>query len=649
MQRATSAVRLLAGDKEPVRLASTANLALSGLLTVDSVVAEVGDRVLVKNQTDPRENGIYTASEGVWYRAPDSNRMGVLRAGMKVAVQEGATQGGDVWSLTTDRPDLGEDDIEYVFYLSTTLTSDINALVASGISEVADAAADILATAWAATNSADFASRAAAIALSIPAGLTYVRTAGYYAAGDGGHAIFEKGVGIVNTGADFQSADGAYWNLVDRQFTPQMFGAYANGSANDTAAMQAAHNTGRLIYYPKGTYIFTSITMATGGIIGDGFGQTILTSTDATSADLITYTGTGTSSQVPTFSRFLIQAANTKAAGAGIVFLPPGGGELGFPKVSEIGTYNIPFGLDFRAVAGFKVHSCEFLNYSLAGVKVDNTLHADSGDSVITGCTFGTAFTGGPSCGILQLGSGGLKIVGNKMLGGDFSYRMTYTGNITSGDLLITGNSMEQATTGAIVLERSSGPYTFGAITIIGNQIAITPIGIYGDTSGFLSQLAISGNVIAVSSATGTAAINIGTASILSIVGNTLIGRNSGDVGIITGGGCSNGKIGGNLIYNFASKASIGGTAMTGIEDYQAGNVNPAVSSAFGSLYSFQATVTFSPVFQSAPEVSANVTDASTGGISVVIGSVSASGFVYTVIGITNGGFVPFRWVARGL
>ncbi|UQD69571.1 tail fiber domain-containing protein [Bradyrhizobium japonicum] len=127
MMRSTAAVRLLAGDKEPVRVASTANLSLVGLLTVDGVVTKTGDRILVKDQTNATENGIYTVFDGTWSRASDASSSRVLISGMKVAVQQGATHAGDVWKLDTNRPNFGDDDISFSFYLNTDIQDDINA------------------------------------------------------------------------------------------------------------------------------------------------------------------------------------------------------------------------------------------------------------------------------------------------------------------------------------------------------------------------------------------------------------------------------------------------------------------------------------------------------------------------------------------
>ena len=54
--------------KQPVRLATTAPIVLEGLFAIDGVVPAEGDRILVKDQADASQNGIYIASSGVWSR-----------------------------------------------------------------------------------------------------------------------------------------------------------------------------------------------------------------------------------------------------------------------------------------------------------------------------------------------------------------------------------------------------------------------------------------------------------------------------------------------------------------------------------------------------------------------------------------------------
>jgi parallel beta-helix repeat protein len=62
------------GIKAPVVVSSVANLPLSGLPIISAVQLVEGDRVLVKNQTDATQNGIYCAFLGTWDRASDWNK-----------------------------------------------------------------------------------------------------------------------------------------------------------------------------------------------------------------------------------------------------------------------------------------------------------------------------------------------------------------------------------------------------------------------------------------------------------------------------------------------------------------------------------------------------------------------------------------------
>jgi hypothetical protein len=57
--------------KQAVKCATTANITLSGLQTIDGYTTLLGDRVLVKNQTNSAENGIYNAGLLAWTRSTD--------------------------------------------------------------------------------------------------------------------------------------------------------------------------------------------------------------------------------------------------------------------------------------------------------------------------------------------------------------------------------------------------------------------------------------------------------------------------------------------------------------------------------------------------------------------------------------------------
>lgn len=82
--------------KQPVKVATTSNITLSGLQTIDGVTVGSGDRVLVAGQSTGSQNGIYTAASGSWSRASDCNASGALVSGTNVMVTNGSVYGGNI-------------------------------------------------------------------------------------------------------------------------------------------------------------------------------------------------------------------------------------------------------------------------------------------------------------------------------------------------------------------------------------------------------------------------------------------------------------------------------------------------------------------------------------------------------------------------
>lgn len=88
--------------KNNVRVATTSQISLSGLLTIDGIVISDGDRVLVKNQTDPSKNGIYSARVGAWIRSEDVSDSSQVVPGMYLFVDEGIENIGSGWVLQAE-------------------------------------------------------------------------------------------------------------------------------------------------------------------------------------------------------------------------------------------------------------------------------------------------------------------------------------------------------------------------------------------------------------------------------------------------------------------------------------------------------------------------------------------------------------------
>ena len=90
--------------KAPVKAATTANITLSGLQTIDGISCVADDRVLVKNQTDATQNGIYDVSATAWARSRDFDGPHDVRHGSVVRVMQGTAYAYTTWILTSANP-----------------------------------------------------------------------------------------------------------------------------------------------------------------------------------------------------------------------------------------------------------------------------------------------------------------------------------------------------------------------------------------------------------------------------------------------------------------------------------------------------------------------------------------------------------------
>jgi len=89
--------------KGPCRVATTANITLSGEQTIDGVAVVTDDRVLVKDQTTDSDNGIWICDTGNWRRAKDFNKTKDVKTGTMVNVTSGSAGAGQ-WQISTADP-----------------------------------------------------------------------------------------------------------------------------------------------------------------------------------------------------------------------------------------------------------------------------------------------------------------------------------------------------------------------------------------------------------------------------------------------------------------------------------------------------------------------------------------------------------------
>jgi hypothetical protein len=91
--------------KAPVRVASTTNVSTAAPgATIDGVAIAANDRVLLKDQTTPAQNGlwVWNGAAVAMTRTADADATGELAPGTAVSVTEGTVNGDEVWMITSD-------------------------------------------------------------------------------------------------------------------------------------------------------------------------------------------------------------------------------------------------------------------------------------------------------------------------------------------------------------------------------------------------------------------------------------------------------------------------------------------------------------------------------------------------------------------
>ncbi|OEC51119.1 phage tail protein [Pseudomonas sp. AP42] len=90
--------------KQSVLVATTGPLVLAGIQAIDGFVAPAGSRVLVKDQAQAKDNGLYLVGAESWVRAVDADSSDKVTPGLLVTVERGTANADTVWQLITDGP-----------------------------------------------------------------------------------------------------------------------------------------------------------------------------------------------------------------------------------------------------------------------------------------------------------------------------------------------------------------------------------------------------------------------------------------------------------------------------------------------------------------------------------------------------------------
>jgi hypothetical protein len=481
---------------------------------------------------------------------------------------------------------------------------------------------------------------------------TVINTSGFTTIGDGGEKGWKQngvtgqtpsqspaqlGSGILNDG------NGNQWGIVISGWVNiAAFGAVQ--AVDATAEIQAAINGCEFLYAIGYDYRYTTLAVpASLKFIGAGKKQTRLRTTNLVN-DKIAITSNGSHSVI--FADMEFGTIGTQAGGAYLKF-DSATTQLQSPLITGC-NFISPYTAIYLANCGqFKLNGNYFVTYVNAGVIIDNTIEPDSGDSSIDG---GNVFDAGGDTGdaIVQIASGGLRVVNNKFLNGAYHYRSAFNSSPNTSILVWTANSSEQARVANMAFTATS-PTTFSYANIEGgNQFSVrdgaTGVLVNDPGHNFLSSCNIGGNIFNLASnATG---MNIGRLQNSTIGRNTIIGNGTGETGLITGANSSGLKISQQTMVSVATEYSLlGGYDITDWE-VESGNQTGSTSNAFGSHYITPTiAVTFAKAYPIAPKVQATTVN-SNGGLASLVSNVTTSGFSLNIVGVNSAVTVTSNWTA---
>lgn len=630
---ATAAVRLLTGEREPCRLGTTGPIDVDtgGLLVIDGVQTEVGDRILVKDQSDGSENGIRTASTGQWYRASDAATARTIQYGTTVFVQQGTVNANKIFKFNTFDPAIGDDPIS-IINVTPIKSEDSDAsgfafvvdeddMVSNSASKVptqqsVKAYADTKIAASLLTARGDIIFRNA----TVPARL---------AASTAGYLLMTNGAGADPSWAGFvQAGTGAVtrtWQGKARDvISVKDFGAVGDNSTDDTAAivaaLAAAISLGACVYAPAGTYrVSSAITLASGAYIyGDGPTLTTFRTASAT-ANVFTVNGIGSG-----LCNLRIDSSVTRSAGW---FVDIAGTAANFRMI------NFTMATPFEAIR-IADASADIL---FANGRIDDTVAA-TGRSVRVGTGTGTgcvlvvfsnvnfiAPTGAkPLSHIALFNCGDLSLIGCSLLYGGYNLEIAPGASQGVYSVKSTNCYFDQAgTTNIRIVPTSTGIVRRGVfvnnwISAAGtHNIDIEPAStatvdgltfscneVFGGTYGYymtgistnLRNITVANDMIAGSSSIGIAMDTVGKVQIT----NNIIGDVSGYAAVPTGvslfGTMTDLRVANNNLVGSTSKIAAGGATFAGASRIEANiGYNPVGLTAAATMGASPFTYTAGP------------------------------------------------------
>lgn len=379
---------------------------------------------------------------------------------------------------------------------------------------------------------------AAVNAATIDSSVNHIRTAGYYANGDGGGALYKRvasGATGVGTPRITSNSGAVIWELAENIPNVKQYGAKGDGTTNDTTAMQGAIDAmvaGDVLYFPKssGAYMVDGL-----GFSGTSQNKTRLSFiSDGAVIELRSGVGSKNTAEIVTGEKYYVRGLTFKG-NKGTVS----------PNPADDLTYRWHNGLYVGAVAtktlsDVKVEACTFENCHYVGLMIGSGPVA-AGNILpgIDGGTFANNVFLNSENGI----AGGAQrnvTIANSVFRGNNSYSILIDKNSTW--VSVVGNTMDTLDTSA---NPTIGIYVYEAdyVTVQGNSILDGKVGISVSTQA--QHASIVGNTITSTSSNG---IILQNTFFATVADNTI--SDAGQYGITIDTNCSRITVSNNVVSN---------------------------------------------------------------------------------------------------
>lgn len=562
--------------KDPCKVASTgADIALSGLQTIDGVALVAGDRVLLKDQADPTNNGIWTVASASWSRSSDLQAgLSTLR-GTKIFVTDGIANKRVEFDLTSsDGAIVGTNSLTFSAASSgTPVNSNFPGVFCAADYGAIGDLASVASTGVTATSGRPDV---------VVADATFV-------AGDAGKWIMVPGAGV--SGADLETTIAAVTDATHIVLSSNAGTTVSGVSAtvpygtDNAGALQAwvdaACAVGGFAYIPPGSYKSTAEIIGTDHcyVLGTGmpFDKGLFWNANQNVTQWGGWKGSVIVPSPGTNGLTFKTLAAVQIAGISIIYpkqAPANSGVTAFKLANDGTSGNLQVastiencwangadrGYQIVDCYSWAIRNCYSTEHQTFGIYVTDTTgfsKTSYGDWLIEGGQYYSGSVSGPFAHILLAGGGGGKIIGVKTnTAGSVNYNQTSAVQISpdpniSGTsfepLTITGCSFEGTFYGVNFYQNTGSDATVSLAALSGNQIwAAVPIAVQGQSAGFVTGLDISGGALQAQGA-NTTNISMAGAKSVDISGVTFTVTQGTSTAITVGANCSNVRQSGNV------------------------------------------------------------------------------------------------------